>query len=132
MRILVVGLGSMGRRRLRNLTHIGGHELAGLELLDERREQVTAEAGIPGFASLDEALRWGPEGLVISTPPDHHAEYALAAAEHGLPFFTEASVVLDEVDEVIEAVERAGVVACPSCTTSPSRNAMQRSTRSTN
>lgn len=116
MRILVVGLGSMGRRRLRNLTHIGGHELAGLELNDARRNEVVADTGITGFANFEDALAWQPEALVISTPPDHHAEYQLAAAEHGLPFFTEASVVLDDLDEVISAVERAGVVACPSCT----------------
>lgn len=116
MRILVVGLGSMGRRRLRNLAHIGGHDVAGFEILGERRAQVAADAAIPVFATLDEGLDWGPEAMIISTPPDHHAEPALAAAERGIPFFTEASVVLDGVDELIELVRDRDVVACPSCT----------------
>jgi predicted dehydrogenase len=116
MRFLVVGLGSMGRRRLRNLTHLGGHELAGLELIDARREEVGRDAGIPVFKSLDEALAWGPEALVISTPPDQHAQYALAAAQRGLHFFTEASVVTTGMEDVIAAVQGQGIVAAPSST----------------
>jgi len=116
MRILVVGLGSMGRRRLRNLTHLGGHDLAGLELLDARREEVGREAGIPVFGSLEEAFGWEPDALVISTPPDQHAPYALAAAERGLHFFTEASVVTTGMEEVIEAARGKDIVTAPSCT----------------
>jgi predicted dehydrogenase len=116
MRILVVGLGSMGRRRLRNLAHIGGHDVAGFEILAERREEVAREAGIHAFATLEDALQWYPEAMVISTPPDRHAGPALAAAERGIPFFTEASVVLDGVDELIAVVRDRDVVACPSCT----------------
>src|SRR4051794_30262139 len=69
-RILVVGLGSMGRRRLRNLTHIGGSDLAGFEPDDERRQSVGAETGLPVFSSFEDAIGWEPEALVISTPPD--------------------------------------------------------------
>jgi predicted dehydrogenase len=117
MRILVVGLGSMGRRRLRNLTHLGGAELAGLEPGDERRAEVAGEFGIPAFATLDEALEsFGPQALVISTPPDRHTEYAIEAARRGLHFFTEASVVPGDTDELIEVARAAGVVGAPSCT----------------
>jgi predicted dehydrogenase len=112
MRLLVVGLGSMGRRRLRNLTHLGGHELAGLEVVPERREG----AGVPTFATLEQALSWGPEALVISTPPDQHAQYAQAAADAGLHFFTEASVVTTGMEEVIDAARGKAIVAAPSCT----------------
>jgi predicted dehydrogenase len=116
VRILVVGLGSMGRRRLRNFRHIGGVELAGFEPNDERRGRVGREFEIPVFDSFDAGLRWGPQALVISTPPDHHGEYALAAASAGLPYFTEASVVLDGMDELLDAVRTSGALAAPSCT----------------
>jgi predicted dehydrogenase len=53
---------------------------------------------------------------VISTPPDHHHEYALTAARRGLHFFTEASVVPGETAELIEAVGDQDLVAAPSCT----------------
>ncbi|MEA2479590.1 MAG: hypothetical protein QOJ07_1512 [Thermoleophilaceae bacterium] len=117
MKILVVGLGSMGRRRLRNLTHLGGAQLAGLEPGEARRAEVAGEFGIPAFATLDDALaEFGPEALVISTPPDRHTEYAIEAARRGLHFFTEASVVPGDTDELIEVARAAGVVGAPSCT----------------
>ncbi len=116
MRIVVVGLGSMGRRRLRNLAHLGGHELAGVEPGTERRTEVAAEHGIDAWGSFEEALEWGPDAVVISTPPDRHVEYGVAAAEQGLPFFMEASVVTEGVDELIELSRDRGVLAAPSCT----------------
>ena len=116
MRVLVVGLGSMGRRRLRNLRHLGVAELAGFEPDAGRRAQGAHELGIEAFATLADGLAWDPEALVISTPPDHHAEYALAAARRGLPFFTEASVVSEGIEEVIEAARETGSLAAPSCT----------------
>jgi predicted dehydrogenase len=116
MKILVVGLGSMGRRRLRNFRHIGGIELAGFEPNDERRSQVGREFEMPVFDSFQGGLEWGPQALVISTPPDHHTEYAIAAASAGLPYFTEASVVSDGMDELEATVRATGSLAAPSCT----------------
>lgn len=116
LRVLVIGLGSMGRRRVRNLQHIGGHEVSAFEPEADRREQVAAEAGIETFASFDEGLAWRPDAFVISTPPDRHHQYALAAAQAGLHFFTEASVVPGQTHELIEAVSGQPIVAAPSCT----------------
>lgn len=116
MRILVVGLGSMGRRRLRCLTHIGGHDLAGLEPGAERAAAVGEEFGIPVFPGLDEATGWGPKALVVSTPPDLHLPYALEAARRGIHFFTEASVVPEDTGELERLVAEQGIVAAPSCT----------------
>lgn len=112
----MVGQGSMGRRRVRNLLHLGGHEVAAFEPDAERREQAGAEAGIPVFATFEEGLAWEPGALVVSTPPDRHHEYALAAAERGLHFFTEASVVPGQTQELIDAVAGRPIVAAPSCT----------------
>jgi predicted dehydrogenase len=116
MRILVVGLGSMGRRRLRNLTALGGCELAGFELDAERGASVADEHGVPVFASYDEALAWGPEALVISTPPDHHTPYAIDAINRGLHWFTEASVVPGDLAELLDLAAGASTVCAPSCT----------------
>jgi predicted dehydrogenase len=46
MRILIVGLGSMGKRRIRNLNHLGAGEIAGFDLRSDRREEVDATYGI--------------------------------------------------------------------------------------
>ena len=116
MRILVVGLGSMGRRRLRCLTHIGGHDLAGLEPSAARAEEVGAVFSIPTFGTIEQAAEWRPDALVISTPPDLHLPIALQAAQRGWHFFTEASVVPENTRELQALAEQRGVVAAPSCT----------------
>jgi predicted dehydrogenase len=106
----------MGRRRVRNLLHLGETEVAAFEPDRRRREQAAAEHGIPTFGTFAEGLEWRPNALVISTPPDHHLEYALEAARHELHFFTEASVVPGETEQLIEAVAGKSIVAAPSCT----------------
>ncbi len=116
MRVLVVGVGSMGRRRLRNLRYIGGAELAAFEPNEMRAGEVGRELDVPVFPTFEDGLGWGPDALVISTPPDRHAEYALAAARVGLSYFTEASVVMDGMDDVRAAVRASGSLAAPSCT----------------
>lgn len=116
MRVLVVGLGSMGRRRLRNLQYIGGVELAAFEPSPTRRREVAREFAIPVHEKFEDGLAWAPDALVISTPPDRHAEYALAAARAGISFFTEASVVTDGMDEVQAVMRTKRSVAAPSCT----------------
>ncbi len=116
MKVLIVGLGSMGRRRVRNLTHLGGCQIAAFEPQRERRVQVAADHGIATFQTFEDGLSWEPDALVISTPPDHHHEYALAAARAGLHFFTEASVIPGETPELIDAVGHQPIIAAPSCT----------------
>jgi predicted dehydrogenase len=116
VRVLVIGQGSMGRRRVRNLHHIGGTDVAAFEPDRERREQAEVESGIRVFGTFDDGLAWQPDALVISTPPDRHHEYALKAAEAGLHFFTEASVVPGGTRELIAAVAGKPIVGAPSCT----------------
>jgi predicted dehydrogenase len=106
----------MGRRRIRNLLFLGGHEIGGVEPVDERREEVRAEFGIRVWANFESALQWNPDAVVVSTPPDRHAEFAIAAARSGIPFFTEASVVTDGMDELLETLQDRSIVAAPSCT----------------
>jgi predicted dehydrogenase len=116
VKILVVGLGSMGRRRVRNLLHLGGHEVAGVEPNDDRRDEVAAELGIDTWQEFEDGLDWGADAVVVSTPPDRHSEYARAAARRGLHFFTEASVVVDGMEELLELTRDRAIVAAPSCT----------------
>jgi predicted dehydrogenase len=116
VKILIAGLGSMGRRRLRNLQYLGGHELAGLELNGDRRESVGGEFHIPTFADVEQGLAWGPTAMIISTPPDRHLDLARVAAEHSVHFFTEASVVPEDTTELEELADEHAIVAAPSCT----------------
>ncbi len=116
MRILVIGLGSMGKRRLRCLQALGETELAGADPRADRRAEARdlGASVYPDAAAACEAF--DPEALVISVPPDVHHVYMREAAGRGLPFFVEASVVDTDLDAIRAAVDRAGIVAAPSAT----------------
>lgn len=118
MRFLVVGLGSMGKRRVRNLQALGHGAVAGFDLRGDRLEEAVAKYGITPFNDLRGALEaFHPDALVISTSPRHHMDYAEAAAERGLPCFIEASVV--EAERILALHRRCtetGVLMAPSCT----------------
>lgn len=116
MRFLITGLGSMGKRRIRNLQELGAEEILGFDPREDRRKEAGDTYQIQTFADFDEAMAKNPDALIISTPPDRHMQYARIAAENGKHFFTEASVVDDEMEEVIKLCEGRGIVAAPSCT----------------
>lgn len=116
MRFLVVGLGSMGKRRIRNLRHLTADAIAGFDPRADRRDQAAQKYGVDTFADIADAFVWRPDALVISTPPDLHTRYALEAVRRGLPCFTEASVVDDGMDELEREAPARGVVVAPSCT----------------
>lgn len=116
MKFLVVGLGSMGKRRIRNLSHLSAGEVVGFDPREDRREEAASRYGVATFADVERAFDWGPDAVVVSTPPDLHMPYARIAAEQSIPFFCEASVVLDGMDDVIDLARARGVVGAPSCT----------------
>jgi predicted dehydrogenase len=117
MKILVVGLGSMGKRRIRCLKALGEGEVAGFDLREDRRCEASEKYGIACFSDYAEALkRFAPEALVISVPPDKHHIYIKSAIEHKLHFFVEASVVDIGMREAIERIRDCGIVAAPSAT----------------
>ncbi len=118
MKFLVVGLGSMGKRRVRNLQALGHDRLAGFDLRVDRRQEAAEKYGISVFDNFELALStFNPDALVISTAPDHHMTYAWAAQERGLSCFIEASVVESERIKALAArVAGTGIVMAPSCT----------------
>ena len=54
--------------------------------------------------------------LIISVPPDKHAEYIRLAIDHRIPAFVEASVNIEGLEELNQAAKKAGVFIAPSCT----------------
>jgi predicted dehydrogenase len=116
MKILIVGLGSMGKRRIRNLKRAGVTDIVGFDPREERRQEAAEKYDIKTVASFDEGLASNPIALVISTPPDMHMGYAKAAVEAGKHFFAEAGTTTDGMKEVEQAAAKRGVIAAPSCT----------------
>lgn len=116
MKFLVVGLGSMGKRRIRNLQRLKAGEIIGFDLRGDRRKEAEEKYGIKTFGDLKKAMATDPDALVISTPPDLHMKYAMIAAKNNKHFFTEASVVDEGMDELITLCKDKKIVVAPSCT----------------
>jgi predicted dehydrogenase len=118
MKFLVIGLGSMGKRRVRNLLAIGGHSVSGFDPRADRRAEAADKYGIAVYDSVEAALAGSaPDGLVISTSPAHHMTYAGIGQQRGLPCFIEASVVdAERILELHQQTAQHGPLMAPSCT----------------
>ena len=104
LRVLCVGAGHMGRSHALAYHQIAGFEICGIVTRSETsRAELNAElgGGIPEFANFHEALRLSkPDAVSISTYPDTHAEYAMAALDAGCHVFIEKPLA-----ETVEAAE---------------------------
>jgi predicted dehydrogenase len=120
MKALVVGLGGIGQRHVRNLRTILGDSL---ELIAYRvrglthmvtptlqldtAKNIEQEYGITVFDDLAKALAQRPDIALICNPSGKHVPAALACVEAGCDLFLEKPVSnsLDGVDELLSAVE---------------------------
>lgn len=113
---LVIGLGSMGKRRIRCLQALGVQEIAGFDPREDRRLEAQKNYGITPVAEVEQGLDLAPNVMIISTPPDLHHCYAVMAAERGIHFFVEAGILDEGADELMALAAQHGSLAAPSCT----------------
>ena len=100
MKIIVIGLGSMGKRRLRLLSERNDVELFGIESQESRCEEVKEKFGITCFKSIAEAVESEHiEAAIISTSPLSHAAIIKECLTHNLHVFTEINLVQDGYEE---------------------------------
>ncbi len=118
VKALIVGLGSMGTRRIRALNKLGIRRIAGHDIREERSVAAVEQYGIEAFHSFDSAVDdFSPDFVIISTSPAHHMHYAFAALEQRLPSFIEASVVeAERIAELSRRSRAADILMAPSCT----------------
>ena len=122
MRILLVGLGSIGQRHARNLRAILGH---GAELLAYRARggglvppgdssaTPEAELRIRSVPTLEAGLEERPDAVFVTNPTALHLPVARAAVDAGCHVFIEKPLAdgWDGVEEFLAAVDGKGVVA---------------------
>ncbi len=92
MKILIAGLGSIGRRHLRNLRDLNIEELV---LLRSGRATLSDDelAGFPTERDITEALqRHQPDAVVVSNPTSLHLDVAIPAAEVGCHLLLEKPI----------------------------------------
>lgn len=95
MHVVVVGLGSMGKRRIRlMLGNMQGISLAGVDLSSQRQQEASRRYKIPCFSTLAEASAYMPfDAGFVCTPPGSHYEVIFALLELGVHVFTELNLV---------------------------------------
>ena len=113
---LVVGLGSMGKRRVRNLRALGVGRIIGWDTREDRRREATERYGIELADSFEAGMARRPDVLIISTPPHKHLEFAGAAVQANMHFFMEANSFLEGMAELAAALRGRSIVAAPSRT----------------
>jgi len=117
MKFLVIGLGSMGKRRVRNLIALGHKDIIGFDPRIDRTDEAK-EYGIEVFNDFNEAFEDNNiDTFLISTPPNLHMKYAYFAADNNISCFIEASVVdAEKILELSKIVKDKNIVIAPSCT----------------
>lgn len=117
MNFLVIGLGSMGKRRIRCLKALGYNNIIGFDPRSDRRVEATEKYKILCFDNYQKALdEFSPDALIISVSPDKHNIYIKSAIENKIHFFVEASVVDDGLQESMTSLKNTKIIAAPSAT----------------
>ncbi len=109
MRVVVAGLGNMGRSHA--LAH-HAHPHTEIVGLVNRSDVDLPEAltGYPRFTTFEDGLAQKPDLVCIATYTDSHADYAIAAMEAGADVFVEKPLALTVADarRVVDTATRLG------------------------
>jgi predicted dehydrogenase len=109
MKILIVGLGSVGRRHLRNLVALGETDLV---LLRSGKSTLPEEElhGYPVVTQIDAALRLQPQAAIIATPTALHLQSAIPLARAGCHLLLEKPVShsMESITDLQDAVRQGG------------------------
>ncbi len=110
MKILIAGLGSIGRRHFRNLISLGERDLV---LYRTRKATLPDDelAGFPVETDLAEALKkHRPQAVIVANPTSLHLDVAIPAAEAGCALLLEKPIAedLSRVHELRRAAQNNG------------------------
>jgi len=86
-RVLIVGLGSIGKRHLRLARELMPH--ADIRVLRHHSNNDVNEYSNGSFTKLDEAISFKPQIAAIASPASFHVATAQALAEHGVHLLIE-------------------------------------------
>ncbi|MBV8047219.1 MAG: Gfo/Idh/MocA family oxidoreductase, partial [Paludibacterium sp.] len=86
MKAVVIGLGSMGKRRIRCLQALGVVDIVGVDLRADRREEAELRYGVRTQAELTPLwTAFRPDVAIISLPPKAHVGAMRACVSHRVP-----------------------------------------------
>ena len=110
MKILIVGLGSMGKRRARLIKGIDKTiKVAGVDFSKERREEAET-LGITAYESISDAVAAEDfDAGFVSTAPKSHAVIISELLDNSLSVFTEINLISDGYEENIQKAKDKNV-----------------------
>ena len=116
MKVLVIGYGSMGKRRIRLLKNlIGNVEIICVDSNSERLHQID-EADLKSHDNIAAAINEKPDIAFVCTSPGNHAEIILMLVNAGINVFTELNLVDTNYDKIIKTAKEKNVTVFMSST----------------
>lgn len=110
MKLLIVGLGSMGKRRARLARGMDASiQISGVDTTESRRTEAEG-LGITAYASIGEAVTADKfDAALVCTAPITHAGIISELLDAGLPVFTELNLVSDGYEENMKKAKEKGL-----------------------
>lgn len=116
MNIVVIGLGSMGKRRIRLIKKIDSSiNILGVDNRKDRQDEVSKIYNISTYSSIDD-IDESIDAAFICTSPLSHANIINICLNKKLHVFTEINLVDDMYDENIKLAKEKSLVLFLSCT----------------
>jgi len=110
MRVIVIGLGSMGKRRIRLIKQIDSSiVIVGVDSKYERRIETEKMFAIETCGELDEIMGRGFDCAFICTSPLSHSSIINLCLQNNMHVFTEISLVEDGYDANIALARKNGL-----------------------
>lgn len=111
IKVLIVGLGSIGRRHLAAVHHV----CPDAELVVLRRSGGVDGVAVPGVGVVHDmagALAFGPDVAIVAGPASHHVETAAILARAGVHLLVEKTLSnrLDGIDELLSVAATGNLV----------------------
>lgn len=112
MNVIVIGLGSMGKRRIRLLRELYNDvRICGVDAQAARRAECEEKFGVKTYENLDACFKgFSGEAAFICTPPLSHAPIIRDCLLHGMHIFSEINLVANQYDENIALAKEKGWV----------------------
>lgn len=112
MNVAVIGLGSMGRRRIRLIQQYDATiDIVGVDISEERRASCEAEWSITTYSALEGLLHdKNIDCAFVCTPPLSHCGIINQCLKAGLHVFTELNLVSDGYEENISLAKSKNLV----------------------